>query len=74
MLIDVKLFATFREGRFAKKRLEIPDGSRLDCVLDQLNIQSEEVGILLVNGRNVPKEYRLLEDDSISVFPLIAGG
>lgn len=74
MLVEVKLFATFRQGRFDKKRLDVCEGSSLDDLLKQLNIPFEQVGILLANGRDVSVEHKLNENDTISIFPAIAGG
>jgi molybdopterin converting factor small subunit len=74
MLVEVRLFATFREGRFNKKQLDVCDGYLLCDLLKQLDIPLNRVGILLVNGRNTSSQYKLIENDVISIFPAIAGG
>ena len=38
MLVEVRLFASFREGRFKDKELELPEGSSLGELLAQLEI------------------------------------
>ena len=74
MFVEVRLFATFREGRFDKKRLDVCDGDSLDDLLKQINLPLNQVGILLVNGQNTSAQYKLTENDVISIFPAIAGG
>ncbi len=74
MFVEVKLFATFRETRFDKKELDVPDETLLSDLLKQIKIPLIEVGILLVNGCNTPAEYKLVENDVVSIFPPVAGG
>lgn len=74
MIVEVKLFAMFREGRFANKQIELPDGCQLGELLKHLKISAKEVGILLVNGSDAPAEQKLSSEDVVSVFPLIGGG
>ena len=74
MVVEVKLFATFRENRFKEKEMELADvGSPAD-ILTQLNIPTELVGILLVNGRDAPLDRKLAPNDVVSIFPAIGGG
>ena len=74
MKLNVKLFATFRKGRFSEKDIELPNPGTVADVLGQLDIPAEQVGILLVNGRNVSVDTELADDDIISIFPAIGGG
>lgn len=74
MLVEVRLFATFREGRFKKKKLELVEGDSLDEVLGALEIPLEEVGILLVNGADASSERKLAAQDVLSIFPSLGGG
>ncbi len=74
MVVEVKLFATFRKERFNQKELEISEECSLSELLKQLRISTDEVGILLVNGRQVLLEQKLAPHDVVSVFPLIGGG
>ena len=74
MILEVKLFATFREGRFRKKKLELPDKSSVADLLEHLKISRDEPGILLVNGTSAVAEKQLSEGDVVSVFPLVSGG
>jgi len=74
MVVEVRLFATFRKGRFTEKQIELPEGSSLSDILQQLQIAPEQVGILLVNGRNAPVHHKLASTDVVSIFPALGGG
>ncbi len=39
MVVEVRLFASFREGRFKEKKLELPEGSSLSDLLVHLKIR-----------------------------------
>lgn len=74
MEVEVRLFATLREGRFAQQTVALPDGNRVADLIERLQLPREQVAILLVNGRNVPPECLLRSGDIVSLFPLLAGG
>lgn len=74
MNVQVKLFATFRKGRFNTSDVELADGVCVGEVLDQLTIPRDQVGILLVNGRDARPDDALAADDVVSIFPSIGGG
>lgn len=72
--VTVKLFATFRDGRFKVEERELPKDSRVLNVLELLDIKPEEVAICLVNGRDVNEQHVLNEGDTIALFPPVGGG
>lgn len=74
MLVEVRLFASFREGRFKEKELELPEGSSLGDLLARLEIATEEAKIMIVNGSGVSAEHKLADKDVVAIFPPIAGG
>lgn len=74
MLVEVRLFATFREGRFKEKQMEFPEGSSLADLLGHLQIAETEARILLVNGTAVSAEHKMAPHDVVSIFPPMAGG
>ncbi|GAV22624.1 MoaD/ThiS family protein [Carboxydothermus pertinax] len=74
MKIEIRLFATFREGRFKKEVWELPEGTKVIDVLQRLKINPEEVAILLVNGLDGTPEQVLNDGDYISLFPPVGGG
>jgi len=74
MDVEVRLFATLREGRFGKKSLELPEGIPVREVLDRLAIQSNEVSIVLINGKEGDIDRSLASGDVLSLFPAVGGG
>ncbi len=74
MRVTVKLFATFRDGRFKVEEWDLPEASRVLDVLQPLNIKPEEVAICLVNGRNVKEQQALKDGDTLALFPPVGGG
>ncbi len=79
MEIEVKLFATLRDylpkgsGRFSCK-MEIDGQTRIQEILNKLNIPEEIPKIILVNGVHGKKDQVLKEGDVLSIFPPVAGG
>ena len=74
MLVQVRLFATFREGRFKEKQMDLPCGSSLADLLAHLKITEKEARILLVNGIAASPDHKIAPNDVISIFPPMAGG
>ncbi len=73
-MIEVRLFATFRENRFNERRMDLPEDAQLQDLLQQLDIGADEAGILLVNGDSATPETKLHPGDVVSIFPAIGGG
>jgi molybdopterin converting factor small subunit len=74
MRLTVKLFATYREGRFENADLEHPDGSTVGSLLDALSIPRAELGFVLVQGRHVELDTPLVANTTVSIFPKVGGG
>ncbi|MHC4241816.1 MAG: MoaD/ThiS family protein [Planctomycetota bacterium] len=75
MVVEVKLFATFREGRFNERELELPEESSLSDLLKRLKIPEKDAKVLIVNGLAVSAvEHKLSNRDVVAIFPPIAGG
>lgn len=74
MDITVKLFATFRTGRFTIETREYPDGTTVADVVRELKLSEQELGIMMVNSRHVKLDHRLAEGDTLALFPLLGGG
>ena len=74
MRVTVKLFAFFREDRFIKEDRDLPTGTTAGQVVDDLNIDREEVGVLMLNSRHCKFETVLQEGDIYAIFPVIGGG
>ena len=73
MQITVKLFATFRNGRFKVAQQERPEGTTCRAIVLELGLTEQEVGIIL-NGRHESLDRQLGEGDTLSLFPLVGGG
>jgi len=74
MKIEMRLFATLREGRGKVIPMEVPEGTAVVTLIDSLNILHGDIAILLVNGRDAALERILLDGDAVSVFPPVGGG
>jgi len=72
--VEVRLFATLREGRFKQQKFSLDNGVSVENLLQQLGISPKDVSILLVNGRDAFFEQKLKDGDVISIFPPIGGG
>jgi sulfur-carrier protein len=74
MQVTIKLFATFRNGRFKVAEQELPEGTDCRKVVLDLGLTEEEIGIILVNGRHGALDQKLANHDILSLFPLVGGG
>ncbi len=73
-MLEVRLFAYFRDNRGKVLHLEHKDFPDPKSILDHLDIQEVDVAILLVNGRHAPADTPLNDGDIIAFFPPVAGG
>ncbi|SET19004.1 Molybdopterin converting factor, small subunit [Natronincola peptidivorans] len=73
MQVDVKLFASLREGRFESEKAELENQSRVIDVIKKYNIPLEEVHICLVDGRDADTEHVLQDGNTVSLFPPVGG-
>jgi sulfur-carrier protein len=74
MHVTVKLFATFRNGRFKVEERELPEGADCRSVVLSLGLTEEEIGIIMLNGRHGELDDKLANNDILSLFPLVGGG
>ena len=79
MRVRVKLFAFL--GRYASDAppgtpfdLELPAGTTVDALIEQLKLPRDEVKVIFVNGRSRSPEWLLVDGDDLGIFPPIAGG
>ena len=73
-MIEVRLFATLRQGREKIIMLESETVSTVGDILRKLDIPAEEVSILLVNDNNKKTETPLQDGDIVALFPPVGGG
>jgi len=74
MQVTVKLFATFRIGRFNVEERPYREGTTVGEIVEELGIPPQELGILLCNSRHVGLEHVLRDGDTLAIFPLVGGG
>ncbi|MRR33119.1 MoaD/ThiS family protein [bacterium] len=74
MKVTVKLFATFRIGRFGEVNKEYEAGTTVGDVLKELSLPEDEIGATLINHRHVEEDQLLQDGDTLSIFPLVGGG
>ncbi len=73
-MIEVRLFATFRENREKILHFEKEKFPTLLDILKELDIYKEEVAICLINGFHSGVEVDLNDNDVVSLFPPVGGG
>ncbi len=74
MKVTVKLFAYFRESRFKIEEWDLEKETTVGHIVDSLNIDREEVGVLMINSRHTSFETVLSKNDILAIFPVIGGG
>jgi molybdopterin converting factor small subunit len=74
MNVTVKLFASFRTGRFDIETGDYPAGTTVADVADNLKLPQAELGIMMINHRHVKLDRVLEEGDTLALFPLLGGG
>ncbi|MBI5904946.1 MAG: MoaD/ThiS family protein [Deltaproteobacteria bacterium] len=74
MQVTVKLFATFRKGRFDVEVREVPPGTTVSRIVEEAKLPEKEIGIVLVNSRHADLAKALADGDTLAIFPLVGGG
>lgn len=73
-MIEVRLYATLREGRGKIVMLEPEKAANARAVLNLLEIPVEDVAILLINGFHRRPEDTVKDGDVLALFPPVGGG
>lgn len=73
-MIEVRVFATLRQGRDKITMINAGDVSCAGDILQKLNIPAEEVSILLINGFHSKPVDSVKDGDIIALFPPVGGG
>ena len=78
MEIEVKLVGRLKKYGQDKLNeeniIELKDNSTINDVINYLEIPPEQNKVVLVNGRDVKKNYELSSGDRVSIYNLLAGG
>ena len=73
-MIEVRLFATLREGRGKIFQLEAEKYTCGRDVFKEFGIPEEEVAIFLINGFHSKPEDSVKDGDILAIFPPVGGG
>ena len=73
-MIEVRLFATLREGRGKIQHLPAADFAVAGDIIRHLDIPVEEVAILLINGFHQKPETPVKAGDVVALVPPVGGG
>ncbi len=74
MKITVKLFATLRNYGENICEMEVGDDATPLTVMHMMRIPSQEVSIVMINGKRVNEQTSLKQADTVALFPPVGGG
>ena len=73
-MIEVRLFATLRQGRQKVYHVEASSVNTVQDIMDVLGVPRSEVNIMLINGFHQKPETEVKDEDIVSLFPAVGGG
>lgn len=73
-MIEVRLFATFRDGREKVIFLEANNFTSVKDIVHHLNLPEKELAIILINGFHSKVDDFIKDNDVLALFPPIGGG
>ncbi len=74
MKIEIRLFATLREGRGKVLKLDVKEDATVREIIKRLEIEQDNIALLLVNGKDGKFDKILNDGDVLSLFPPVGGG
>ena len=74
MRITISLHGVFRIDRFKEKACDYPNNSNVQTIIEDLNISTTLLGIILINGIHAQPEDILVDGDMLMLLPLLEGG
>ena len=79
MKINLNLYASLAEylpdrARGNPNSLELPEGTTIKQLIEQLHIPPDTPRIIFLNGVHAPLEALLNDGDRLGMFPPLAGG
>ena len=72
--MEVRLFATLREGRGKIFHIDWHEGIDGAAVLAGLGIKPDEVAMFMIDGANSKLDVKLKPNSIIAIFPPVGGG
>lgn len=73
-MIEVRLFASFREGREKISFLDFKEFRTIADIADHFSIPYEELAISLINGKHSRLDSLVNDGDVVALFPPVGGG
>ena len=73
-MIEVRFFATLRDGRGKIAEISAEEAATAGELLRRFDIPAQEVSILLINGFHSKPEDPVKDGDVVSLFPPVGGG
>lgn len=73
-MIEVRFFATLRDGRGKSASFAAESVPTAGDLLHLCGIEASQVAILLINGFHSKPETPLKDGDLVSLFPPVGGG
>lgn len=74
MNIEVKCFATLACHSPQGNDMDVPEGTTVAQIMEQLGIAKEDVKIIFINGIHVDTDAQLNSGDRLGLFPAVGGG
>ncbi len=74
MDINVKLVGLFQSGRFKQSKRDYSPTTKVQDVIDDLDLPQQHFGIVLINGVHADVDTLLTEGDHLVLMPVIDGG
>jgi sulfur carrier protein ThiS len=74
MDVEIRLFETLKKHQPAGGKVRLPAGSRVSDLLEALGIDTDDVGVLMVNRADGRFDQPLRDADVVTLIPPIGGG
>ena len=74
MQVQVRLFATFRIGRFNEQMRDYPPATTIRKVLEELAIEESLIGTVWIDFKYATLDSELHEGAKLGIFPVVGGG
>jgi molybdopterin converting factor small subunit len=72
--VKIKLYGVFRIDRFKERQLDFADGACVDGVVEQLQLNRQLLGIILINDQHAEINSTLADGDTLALLPILEGG
>jgi molybdopterin converting factor small subunit len=64
----------FRIGRFKEEDADYPPGATARAVVERLQVRTQLLGTVLVNGAHARLDDPLADGDVVTLLPILGGG